>query len=64
MHTPEGRAAYINAMTASAMIEAMGMAAENDQHSENQPYQKKDFDALIEKYGIHNNGVITLLNRE
>jgi hypothetical protein len=50
--------AYLHAQVACAMIEAMGMQAANAQQLDDQPYQKKDFDELIEKYNIHHNGVI------
>jgi len=64
MNTPEQRAAYINAQVACAMIEAMGMQAEN-MHRENAsgyvPYGEEAFDALIAKYGIDHNSVIGYL---
>lgn len=59
----EEQAAYIMAQAACALIEAMGMQAANSQYPENQPYQKKDFDAVIERYGIDHNAVIGFFRR-
>lgn len=58
--TSQQGAAYINAQVACAMIEAMGMVAQNAlcaSKSLELPYRKSDFEALIEKYGIHHNAV-------
>lgn len=54
--TEEQRTAYQNAQTTAAMIEAMGMQA-NNEHTDNQKFQKEDFDALINKYGLGCNTV-------
>ncbi len=58
--------AYINAMVACAMIEAMGMQAENFQRQHNgtaMAYNDDAFRALIEKYGIYHNAVIRSMQR-
>lgn len=58
--------AYVQAQTACAMIEAMGMRAENEAcraMNETPVYLKKDFDAVIEKYGIHHNATVDQLFR-
>lgn len=60
-------AAYLNSQVACAMIEAMGMQAENEQRKANGlsiAYVEKDFVALIDKYGLGHNSVITLLNNQ
>jgi hypothetical protein len=57
-------AAYVNAMVACAMIEAMGMQAENSQRSHlglSMAYDDKAFNDVIEKYGIHHNAVLGAL---
>lgn len=59
--TPEQNAAYVMAQSACALIEAMGMQADNQQHPQDQPYTGQDFAALIERYGIHHNAVITAM---
>lgn len=59
--TPEQKAAYIQAQTACALIEMEGMKAENQHRitrGETIAYDGEAFMAIIEKYGIHNNGVI------
>ena len=58
--TEEQRIAYQNAQTNAAIIEAMGMQA-NNEHTSNQKFQREDFDALIEKYGLGCNTVQTFL---
>ena len=58
--TPEQKAAYVNAMSASALIEAMGMQAENQQRAavgHSMAYTEDDFMKVIEKYGIHHNAI-------
>jgi hypothetical protein len=58
-------AAYLNSQVACAMIEAMGMQAENEQRKANglsMAYVEKDFIALIDRYGLGTNSVISLLN--
>ena len=64
MHTPEQRAAYVNAQVACALIEAMGMMADNlfmERNSDTVEYGKEAFEKLINKYGIHHNAVIGYL---
>ena len=59
--TSEEKVAYIVAQTTCAMIEAMGMVAENQyrvQCGGNILYGDEAFDALSDKYGIHHNAVI------
>lgn len=59
--TPEQQAAYIMAQAASAMIEAIGMAAENlqrDRRGEAIAYNEQAFTDLILKYGIYHNATI------
>lgn len=58
--------AYVQAQTACAMIEAMGMEAENEacrNMNEGPVYLKKDFDELIVKYAIHHNAIVEPLFR-
>lgn len=50
----------------SALIEAMGMVAENKhrlQHGNSQAYGEEAFFALIEKYGLHHNAVLSRWRR-
>lgn len=64
--TEEQQAAYVNAQAACAMIEAMGMQAANvlaQQTGAPLPYGQDNFQALIEHYSIHHNGVLTLFRR-
>ena len=58
----EQNVAYVNAQVACALIEMEAMKAENlIKASRGLPplFGTKDFNALIEKYGIHYNAVIT-----
>lgn len=58
--TPEQKAAYVNAQVACAMIEAMGMQAENMgrvHRGTAMAYNDEHFSALIEKYGLHHNAI-------
>ena len=58
--TPEQKAAYVNSQAACALIEALGMQADNQyclRHGHGLKFLKNDFDALTEKYGIHHNAV-------
>lgn len=58
--TPEQKAAYVNAQAVSALIEAIGMAAENQQRAQaglSLAYPESSFTALIEKYDIHHNAL-------
>ncbi len=60
--TPEQQAAYVNAQTACALIEAAGMTAENKQREvcgHSMAYVEEDFLAVIEKYGIHHDASMT-----
>lgn len=65
--TDEQNIAYVQAQTACALIEAMGMQAENKKceiMGETPVYDFVSFNAVIEKYGIHHNAIISqLLNR-
>ena len=64
MHTPEQRSAYIISQVACAMIEAMGMKAQNERRNwvrESPEYIFDDFENLINKYGISHNAVIGYL---
>jgi hypothetical protein len=59
--TEEQKAAYVIAMSACAMIKALGMMADNQQREhrgESMAYTNEQFDALIEEHGIHHNAVI------
>ena len=60
--TPEQKAAYVFAQAVCAMAEIEGMKAENIQctfRDADMTYMKKQFMAVIEKYGIHHNAVLT-----
>lgn len=60
--TPAQAAAYIAAMTECAAAERAGMEAQNNHNAVlglAPLYCKTDFDALIDKYGIHHNAVMT-----
>lgn len=62
---PVEKAAYIMSQSACALIEAMGMQAENkviESMGHKPVMNNDDFRGLIEKYGIHHNGVMKLLN--
>lgn len=63
--------AYVNAMTAAALIKMQGMvaanvnaqiAAQGQNRNASLPFLQKDFDQLIEDYGIHHNAVLSSLN--
>ena len=59
--TEEQKAAYVIAMTACAMIQAMSFNAANEQRAakgEIQAYPEEAFAKLIEEWGIHHNAVI------
>lgn len=61
--TDEQKAAYVQAQAVAALIEAMGMAAENMQRSHQGAsiaYDEKAFLEIIEKYGLHHNGLMSL----
>lgn len=60
--TPEQKAAYIQSQSVAAMAEVMGMQAENQQREllgHSMAYTHEDFVAVIERYGIHHNAVIS-----
>jgi hypothetical protein len=60
--TEEQNAAYVFSQSACALIEAMGMVAENahrQQCGNSIAYGEEAFNALINKYGIHHNAVVT-----
>jgi hypothetical protein len=64
VNTPEEKSAYIISQAACAIIEAMGMMAENAHKlnvSDYVPYGEEAFIALADKYGIHHNAVIEYL---
>ena len=64
--TPEQDAAYVISLSVCAMIEAMGMQSQNQlaaAEGASQPYTEFEFKALIEKYGIHRNAVVTAMRR-
>ena len=61
--TPEQRAAYVYAQSVCALAEVEGMKAENMQRDalgQSMAYAEEAFIAVIEKYGIHHNSVLTL----
>jgi len=58
---------YILSQIACALIEAMGLIAEN-QHCQIRsipyvPYGEGAFNQIIEKYGIHHNQVLSVLHK-
>lgn len=56
------QAAYVQAQATAALIEALGMVADNMQKQAlGQPpsYDKMHFDALIDQYGLGHNAVLT-----
>lgn len=60
--TPEQQAAYVIAQSHAAMIEAMGMVAENQHRTMNGmsiAYGAEAFQDLINRYGISHNAVIS-----
>ena len=62
--TPEQSAAYLNAAVARAIIEALGMVAENTWRmitDETVSYVEADFCELIDKHGIGPMAVAKLL---
>ncbi len=64
--TPEQQTAYVQAQATCALIEAMGMHAENMQRQSigmSMAYDSEAFGGLIEQYGIHHNAVIGLFNQ-
>jgi hypothetical protein len=60
----EQRAAFQIAQASCAMIEALGMLADNQQatiRGETAPFHKANFDDLIDRYGIGHNAAVTWL---
>lgn len=60
------QAAYVISQAACASIEAMALNAANYAagiKGDPVPHEPKDFLALIEKYGIHHNAVLTAFGR-
>jgi len=58
------RAAYIISQSVCALIEAMGMTAENHQrlhYGESMAYNYEAFYELLDQYGLHHNAVVTYL---
>lgn len=63
--TPEEKAAYIHALTVAAQIEMEGMKVDNARDITNghtPSYDYQSFCELIDKYGLHNNIMMELLN--
>lgn len=62
--TDTSQAAYLISQAVAAMIEAMGMHAENQYRvgrGETIAYRDETFFGLIDKYGLHHNDAITTL---
>ena len=54
--TPEQKAAYINAQASRAMIEALGMVAENQSRADQgkaPAYNQESFVDLLDGYSLH-----------
>jgi len=51
--------AYSMTMIAQAMITVEGMKAENNQHQNDQPYSEKDFQSVINQFGINHNAILS-----
>lgn len=63
--SPEENAAYIFSQVSCALIEAMGMEAENKQREltgYSPAFVYDDFKRLIEEKGIYHNAVIGMIN--
>ena len=59
------KAAYIMAMAASALIEAMGMQALNQYRTdrgETIAYDDEAFQKVVDKYELHHNSILTLFH--
>jgi hypothetical protein len=59
--SPEEKVAYINAQVACAMIQAMGMQAENEYRrkiGEPPRYRECDFGNLPVRFGIHHSALV------
>jgi len=70
--TPEQQAAYVFSQSVSALIEAIGMFSANQAHyykakeveGTYMPYFRPEkFNALIDKYGICHNAVLTVFQQ-
>ena len=62
----EQQAAYVIAMSASTMISAMGMHAENTlcvQQGKKILYSRDAFETLLREAGLHHNGILTIFGR-
>ncbi len=62
--TDEQKAAFLQSQSACAMIEAMGMQAENQRRiyrNESLAYDARAFIGLLERYGIHHNAALETL---
>ncbi len=60
--TPEQLASFVFANSVAAFAEIQGMVAENtfrEQKGQTIAYDEEAFLAVIEKYGIHHNAVMT-----
>ena len=63
--TDEQKAAYVFAQAVAALSEVEGMKAENMQREvlgQAMAYRRIDFQGVIEEYGLHNNGLLTLFH--
>ena len=63
----EQRIAYINAMIVCAQIECAGMVAENKQREVtgmSMAYVEDAFIALLDKYGINHNAIISFFQEQ
>lgn len=64
--TPEQQAAYVISQSVSALIEAMGMTAENRHRlsvGNSVAYGEEAFQAVIERYGIQHNAILSLFGK-
>lgn len=59
--TPEQKAAFIIAQSVAAFAEIQGMIAESRWY-DRQLYTDAQFKAVIEKYGLHSNALLTFFN--
>lgn len=65
--TPEQQAAYLFSQSSCALIEALGMQAENQLRAAKQEmpaYYGGDFERLITQYGISHNQAMDILRRQ
>lgn len=63
--TDEQKAAYVYSQATAALIEAMGMVAENqlrDSKGEAQAYGEKSFFELPYTYNLYHNSVVSLFH--